>query len=166
MAHMKLHRPISEVFDHHSYCDADQAAHDPRYGIPGMDAYRTTLLGINLQHAPVVRFRWVGINAIDEDVHSEYAIHQTEVRGMCLPASCEMGLGRGTTYKDDLFAPQAPLTNEQMLAEQAMLMMATDEFWEQAARENGIADMVAVEEARKQAVNDLNEEFLTSDFQI
>jgi hypothetical protein len=47
-----------------------------------------------------------------------------------------------------------------------MLAMATKEFWEQAARENGIADMAAVEEAREQAVKDLNQEFLTADYQI
>jgi hypothetical protein len=61
---------------------------------------------------------------------------------------------------------QAPLTGEQMLAEQAMLAMTTEEFWEQAARDNGIADMTTVAEARGQAVKDVNEEFLTADFQI
>jgi hypothetical protein len=53
-----------------------------------------------------------------------------------------------------------------MLAEQAMLAMTTEEFWEQAARDNGIADMTTVAEARGQAVKDVNEEFLTADFQI
>ena len=33
LAHIELHRPVSEVFIHHSYCDADQAAHDPREGL-------------------------------------------------------------------------------------------------------------------------------------
>ena len=153
--------------EQHSYCDADQAAHDPRYGIRGMLAYRETLLGINLAHAPVVRFRWVGIDPVDEDVHSEYSINQTEVWGMCLsPNGCTEGYGRGTTYFADIFAAQAPLTDEQMLAEQAMLAMTTEEFWEQAARENGIADMAAVEEARKRALDDLNDEFSTADFRI
>lgn len=40
LAHMKLHRPLSEVFDHYGYCDADYAAHDPRYGVRGIVAYR------------------------------------------------------------------------------------------------------------------------------
>src|ERR1039457_426306 len=42
------------------------------------------------------------------------------------------------------------------LAERAMLAMTTEEFWEQAARENGITDMEIVAEARKQALKDLN----------
>ena len=37
--------------------------------------------------------------------------------------------------------------------------MATKEFWEQAARENGITDMATLEKVREQAVKDLNEEF-------
>ena len=74
LAHMKLHRPISEVRSPHygdedrhrpadpGYCDADSAAHDPQYGVGGTRAYRATLLRVNLQHAPVVRFRYpVGI---------------------------------------------------------------------------------------------------------
>jgi hypothetical protein len=72
----------------------------------------------------------------------------------------------GTTYFADLFASQAPLTDEQMLAENAMLAMATKEFWEQAARENGITDMETVEKARELAVKDLNEELSTANFQI
>lgn len=84
---------------------------------------------------------------------------------MCLPDSCARGLGRGTTYTDDLFASQAPLTDEQMLAEKAMLAMATEEFWEGAARENGITDIGAIAGARKRAVRDLNAEFRTADFQ-
>ena len=71
-----------------------------------------------------------------------------------------------TTFYADLFASQVPLTDEQMLAEQAKLAMATEEFWDQAARENGITDMAAVEEARKRAVDDLNDEFSTADFRI
>jgi hypothetical protein len=86
---------------------------------------------------------------------------------MCLPPNgCTEGYGRGTTYFADLFASQASLTDEQMLAENAMLAMATKEFWEQAARENGISDMTTVEEVRKRAVNDLNKEFLSAEFQI
>ena len=74
LAHMKLGRPVSEVrsplyeddYLHRAadpgYCDADSAAHDPQYGVAGTRAYRATLLRINLQHAPVVRFRYpVGI---------------------------------------------------------------------------------------------------------
>jgi hypothetical protein len=75
-------------------------------------------------------------------------------------------LGRGTTYKDDSFAAQAPLTDDQMPAESAMLAMATEGFWEQAARENTITDMATVSAARKRAIKDLNEELLTADFQI
>jgi hypothetical protein len=63
-------------------------------------------------------------------------------------------------------ALDTPLTDEQMLAENAMLAITTKEFWEQAALENGITDMTTVEEARKQAVNDLNKEFLSAEFQI
>jgi hypothetical protein len=53
-----------------------------------------------------------------------------------------------------------------MLAERAMLAMATEELWRQAARESGITEMAAVGEMRRKAVNDLNAEFLTADFQI
>jgi hypothetical protein len=35
-----------------------------------------------------------------------------------------------------------------------------------AARDNGIADMTTVAEARNQAAKDLNEELLNADFQI
>jgi hypothetical protein len=52
-----------------------------------------------------------------------------------------------------------------MLAENAMLAMTTEEFWEQAARENGITDMVAVAGARKRAMQDLDAEFLAANFQ-
>jgi hypothetical protein len=166
LTHMKLHRPLSEVFANHSYCDADQAAHDPRYGARGTLAYRATLLAINLQHAPVLRFRYVGIDPVNADTDPQHSINQTEVWGMCLPVVCAGGLGRGTTYKDDLFAPQAPLTGEQMLAETAILAMTTEAFWEQAAQENGIADMAAVAAARKLAVRDLDEEFLLANFQF
>jgi hypothetical protein len=44
--------------------------------------------------------------------------------------------------------------------------MTTEDFWEQAARENGITDMTTVEEVRKRAVNDLNKEFAGANFQI
>jgi hypothetical protein len=73
LAHMKLHRPLDEVYSpfhtdashpaSRGFCDADSAAHDPRYGVGGMQAYRETLLRINLQHAPVVCFRYVGTGA-------------------------------------------------------------------------------------------------------
>jgi hypothetical protein len=46
---------------------------------------------------------------------------------MCLPDSCVEGLGRGTTYYDDLFAAQATLTDEQMLVENTSLAMATED---------------------------------------
>jgi hypothetical protein len=36
-----------------------------------------------------------------------------------------------------------------MLAEQVILAMATEEFWEEAAKENGITDMAAIRESRK-----------------
>jgi hypothetical protein len=121
---------------------------------------------VNLAHAPVVRFRYVGIVPESADTDPAHALDLAEVWGMCLPDSCSEGYGRGTTYFADIFASQAPLTDEQMLAERVMLAMATKEFWEQAARENGIADMAAVEEAREQAVKDLNQEFLTADYQI
>ena len=102
LAHMELHRPISEVFDHHAYCDADAAMHsdphDPRYGIRSMLAYRATLLRINLQHALVVHFRWVGIDPVNGDIDATRAIDLAEVCGMCLPDNCTGGLGRGTTY--------------------------------------------------------------------
>ena len=166
LAHMKLGRPISEVFARHAYCDADQAAHDPRYGVRGTQAYRSTLLHVNLAHAPVVRFRYVGIVPESADTDPAHALDLAEVWGMCLPDSCSEGYGRGTTYFADLFADQAPLTDEQMLAENAMLAMTTEEFWEQAAKDNGITDMAAVAEAREQAVKDVNEEFLTANFQI
>ncbi len=166
LAHLRLHRPIGEAFSHHSYCDADQAAHDPRYGVRGTLAYRATLLAINLQHAPVVRFRYVGIDPVNADTDPQHSINLTEVWGMCLPENCAGGLGRGTTYKDDLFAPQAPLTDDQRLSETAILAMTTEEFWEQAALENGVTDMASVEEARKLAVNDLDREFFTANFQI
>ena len=38
----------------------EYAAADPRYGVSGTRAYRSTLLGINLQHAPVMRFLHIG----------------------------------------------------------------------------------------------------------
>ena len=89
-----------------------------------------------------------------------------EIWGLCLPDSCSEGLGRGTALYADLFASQAPLTDEQMLAEQAMLAMTTKEFWEQAAWDNGITDMAAVGEMRQRVANDLNAEFLAAGFQI
>jgi hypothetical protein len=117
----------------------------------------------------VVRFRYVGINPIhvNADMDPKHALDEAEVWGMCLPPNdCTGGYGRGTTYFADLFASRAPLTDEQMLAENTMLAMTTEEFWEQAAQENRITDMATVEEARKRAVKDLNEEFFTADFQI
>jgi hypothetical protein len=52
---------------------------------------------------------------------------------MCLPTNdCAEGYGRGTTYFADIFASQASLTDERMLAESTMLARATEEFWEQA----------------------------------
>lgn len=132
LAHMKLHRPLSEVFGNHAYCDAVSAMHsdpkDPRYGMKGLLAYITVLMNINLQHAPVVRFRYVGVDPVNADTDPGHSINLTEVWGMCFPAVCAGGLGRGTTYKADLFASQAPLTDEQMLAEKAILAMMTDEF--------------------------------------
>ncbi len=136
LAQMKLHRPLSEVFDHHAYCDADAAIRsdpkDPRYGRKGLLAYVNVLLNIDLNHAPVVRFRYVGIDPDSADIDTAHSINLTEVWGMCLPDSCTGGLGRGTTYFDDIFADQAPLTDEQMQAETAIMAMTTKEFWEQA----------------------------------
>ena len=131
-----------------------------------MLAYRRTLLGINLQHAPMVQFRYVAINPESGDTDPQRSINGAQIWGMCLPDSCSEGLGRRTTLYAGLFASQAPLTDEQMLAEQAMLAMTTEEFWEQAARENGITDMETVEKARELAVKDLNEELSTANFQI
>jgi hypothetical protein len=178
LAHMKLGRPVIEVrsplyeddYRHRpadpGYCDADSAAHDPRYGDAGTRAYRATLLRINLQHAPVVRFRYVGTDPESMDTDITRSQNQAEIWGMCLPDSCTEGYGRGTTLYADLFASHAPLTDEQMLAEAAIMAMTTKDFWEQAARENGITDMTAVEEVRKRAVNDLNLEFAMTDFRI
>ena len=53
-----------------------------------------------------------------------------------------------------------------MLAEEAIMAMTTEDFWEQAARENGITDLTAVEEVRKRAVHDLNMEFAGANFRI
>jgi hypothetical protein len=178
LAHMKLGRPVSEVrsplyeddYLHRpadpGYCDADSAAHDPRYGDAGTRAYRATLLRINLQHAPVVRFRYVGIVPESSDTDITRSQNQAEIWGMCLPDSCTEGYGRGTTLYADLFASHAPLTDEQMLAENAILAMATKEFWEQAARENGITDLTSVEEVRKRAVHDLDMELCMTDFRV
>ena len=178
LAHMKLGRPVIEVrsplyeddYRHRpadpGYCDADSAAHDPRYGDAGTRAYRATLLRINLQHPPVVRFRYVGTDPESMDTDITRSQNQAEIWGMCLPDSCTEGYGRGTTLYADLFASHAPLTDEQMLAEAAIMAMTTKDFWEQAARENGITDMTAVEEVRKRAVNDLNLEFAMTDFRI
>jgi hypothetical protein len=176
LAHMKLHRPLDEVYSpfhtdashpaSRGFCDADSAAHDPRYGDAGTRAYRATLLRINLQHAPVVRFRYVGTDPESMDTDITRSQNQAEIWGMCLPDSCTEGYGRGTTLYADLFASHAPLTDEQMLAEAAIMAMTTKDFWEQAARENGITDMTAVEEVRKRAVNDLNLEFAMTDFRI
>jgi hypothetical protein len=92
---MQLYRPISEVFDHHAYCDADSAGHDPRYGIRGMLAYRSALLGIKLAHAPVVRFRYVAVSKTHADIDIRRSQNGAEIWGMCLPDSCFAGLGRG-----------------------------------------------------------------------
>jgi hypothetical protein len=170
LAHMKLHRPLTEVFAHHAYCDADAAMHsdpkDPRYGIRGLLAYLNVLANVNLQHAPVVRFRYVGIDPGSADTDAAHSINLTEVWGMCLPAVCDGGLGRGTTYKDDLFAAQAPLTDQQMLAEAAIMAMTTEAFWEQAARENGIIDIRSVAQARELALKEVNREFYRAEFSI
>jgi hypothetical protein len=114
----------------------------------------------------VVRFRYVAVSETNADIDIRRSQNGAQIWGMCLPDSCAEGLGRGTTYFADLFASRAPLTDEQMLAENTMLAMTTEEFWEQAAQENRITDMATVEEARKRAVKDLNEEFFTADFQI
>jgi hypothetical protein len=53
-----------------------------------------------------------------------------------------------------------------MLAEDAIMAMTTEDFWEQAARGNGITDMATVEEVRKRAVFDLNMEFAGTNFRI
>jgi hypothetical protein len=84
---------------------------------------------------------------------------------MCLPENCAGGLGRGTTYFDDILTNQAP-HGGQMLAENAIMAMTTEAFWEQAARENGVTDMVTVAAAWKKVVSDLNDEFLKADFQM
>jgi hypothetical protein len=73
----------------------DQAAHDPRHSIRGMLAYRVR---INLQHAPVVRFRYVGIDPVNGDIDATRAIDQAQIWGMCLPDHCAGGLGRGRAY--------------------------------------------------------------------
>ena len=44
--------------------------------------------------------------------------------------------------------------------------MTTEEFWEQAAQENGISDSATLALARRKAIRELNDEFLTADFQI
>jgi len=103
----------------------------------------------------VVRFRYVSLNPISDDADMTRAQNDAEIWGMCLPASCSKGLGRGTTYFADIFAAQAPLNDEQMLAENAMLAMTTEAFWEQAARENGVTDMATVAWARRRAMTDL-----------
>jgi hypothetical protein len=63
-------------------------------------------------------------------------------------------------------AAQAPLTDEQMLAENAIMAMTTEAFWEQAARENGVTDMRSVAQARELALKDLNREFYMAEFSI
>ena len=72
----------------------------PSYGIRGMLAYRTTLLRINLQHAPVVRFWYVGIDPTHVSADIDYArvLDDAEVWGIRLPPNdCTEGYGRGTT---------------------------------------------------------------------
>ncbi len=48
----------------------------PATGICGMLPYRAALHGINLQHAPVVRFRYVGIDpdSVDTDTRLTLAV--------------------------------------------------------------------------------------------
>jgi hypothetical protein len=112
LAHMKLHRPLSEVFDHHAYCDAVAAMRsdpkDPRYGMKGLLAYITVLMNINLQHAPVVRFRYVGIDPVNADTDPTHSINLTEVWGMCLPAACAGGLCRGHHLQGRSFRTPGP----------------------------------------------------------
>jgi hypothetical protein len=48
-------------------------------------------------------------------------------------------IGYEVTYKADIFA-NPPLGAEQQVAEDELLKTATLEFWEKAARDNGISD--------------------------
>jgi hypothetical protein len=114
----------------------------------------------------LVRFRYVDLNPNSSDSDMTRSQNGAEIWGMCLPDYCSEGLGRGTTLYADLFADQAPLTDEQMLAENAIMAMTTEAFWEQAAQENGITDMRSLAQARELALKDLNREFYTAEFSI
>jgi hypothetical protein len=120
----------------------------------GIRAYRAASAVVVLTHAPVVRIKYIHFsedNGYRDASHSEGGM---EISGICLPQTCEDGLMWGTTYKDDLFAKEPPLTSDQTTAE-AMRVMASSAFWAKAARENGITDLSTVETMSKKALVDL-----------
>jgi len=160
LAHMKLGRPVIEVrsplyeddYRHRpadpGYCDADSAPTIPATAMLARGPTERPFCGSTSSTRPwCASVRWHRPESMDTDITRSQ--NQAEIWGMCLPDSCTEGYGRGTTLYADLFASHAPLTDEQMLAEAAIMAMTTKDFWEQAARENGITDMTAVEEVRK-----------------
>jgi hypothetical protein len=53
-----------------------------------------------------------------------------------------------------------------MLAEEAIMAMTTEAFWEQAAQDNGITDIGSIGEAHRRTVQDLNAELFTANFVV
>ena len=60
-------------------------------------------------------------------------------------------MGYEITYAADIFAANPPLGPEQQDAEDALLKTATLEFWEKAARDNGISDLKSVDTMHERA---------------
>jgi hypothetical protein len=154
LANLKLHRPPD--VRPQSYCDASQ----------GDAAYRRALISVYLRQAPMVRIKYISIPDYYADTNPDHGQYDAEIMGFCEPEACDDGLLWGTTYKDDLFAPDAPLTIQQMVVEGDMLDMTGEDFWLVAARENGVTDLEAVKSARKKALEDLNREFSSTNFNI
>lgn len=181
--HLKLHRSVKSIYGPEtmyaqnrsiaaSYCNALGGMHESQYGAAGAAAYRTMSKQVVLPDAPVIRIQEVqnvpgttGTGLLDflakpatidrTEGHGTVPDSGMEITGICLADFCSNGLDFGTTYKDDLFAQDPPLTEQQMAAERSIFAMTTQQFWAKEAAENGVLDLAAVEYVRSNAWHDL-----------
>jgi len=176
LAHLKLHQTTAGMYGPdatdkplaNSFCNAEGA--DPEVYTPGeIAAFKSATYTIHLDHAPIVRFRYVGFPVYFPSDPDDPVVAKSQRREegfMKLTGMCDLGddtslvnvcsgpddaLMYSTSYVADIFAQNPPLNERQMHAEEAILKTATVQFWEDAARQNGVTNLHAVDQAHDRA---------------
>jgi hypothetical protein len=171
LAHMKAGQTLASEYGpsnndlplENSYCNADGA--NPKLLRPAsLAAYRRASLGITIPDAPQVRFRYIYVSSGGSDDDPDLArMRQWDTGGMRLIGMCrtaslckEEDLMPWTSWAGDIWASNPPLSVEQENAEFVMLRTATWDYWQAAAKANGLKPTPELENELKSAQHDLD----------